>query len=130
MIISEIQNFKAARDPVVTSAVDILPISESSKQTDIENNHKTSDVNSIQRSEEIKEVTQEKIQRVSELMNDYIQSLQKDLKINVNNETGDIIVKVISGEDGKVIREIPSEELLALAARMEEIAGVIFDQIV
>ena len=63
-------------------------------------------------------------------MSNYVQSLQKDIKIQVNNDTGDIMVKVISEQDGKVIREIPSEEMLALAARMEEMAGAFFDQIV
>jgi uncharacterized FlaG/YvyC family protein len=72
--------------------------------------------------------TEEKIARISELMDSYVRSIQRDIKIQVNNETGDIMVKVISQETGKVIREIPSQEMLELAARMEEISGVFFDQ--
>ena len=61
-------------------------------------------------------------------MDSYVRSMQRDIKIQVNNSTGDISVKVISEETGKVIREIPSEEMLELAARMEEMSGVFFDQ--
>lgn len=128
MAISEIQGIKPIDDPVMP-AVTNIPISESFNQKDIENVVTGSEIKSIESDEAIK-ATEEKIQRVSELMNDYIQSLQKNIKIQVDNETGDIMVKVISEEDGKVIREIPSEEMLALASRMEEISGAFFDQIV
>jgi flagellar protein FlaG len=85
-------------------------------------------VNTEKRSKEVKKATNEKIARITELMDSYVRSIQKDIKIQVNSDTGDILVKVISEETGKVIREIPSQEMLALAARMEEISGVLFDQ--
>jgi flagellar protein FlaG len=85
-------------------------------------------VDTGKRSEEIKKTTDEKIARVTELMDNYVRSMQRDIKIQVNNSTGDISVKVISEETGKVIREIPSQEMLELAARMEEISGILFDQ--
>ena len=128
MAIFEIRNVKPINSPIMPSITNV-PISESFNQKDAENEITVPEINS-KGSDEIKKVTEDKIQRVSELMNDYIQSLQKNIKIQVNNETGDIMVKVISKEDGKVIREIPSEEMLTLAARMEEISGVFFDQVV
>ena len=73
------------------------------------------------------EIAQNKIDRIAKAMDNYIRSTDKDLKIKVHNETGQIMVKVISGEDGKVIREIPSEELLNLAAKVEEMTGVLFN---
>jgi flagellar protein FlaG len=129
MALSEIQNSKPIEDPVMPSITDI-PISGSLKQKDIESTYPVSEIDKSKRSEEIKKVTEEKIERVSELMNNYVQSLQKNIKIQVNNETGDVMVKVISEKDGKVIREIPSEEMLNLAARMEELAGAFFDKMV
>ncbi|NLD35392.1 MAG: flagellar protein FlaG [Desulfatiglans sp.] len=86
------------------------------------------EVNTEKRSKEVKEAADEKIARITELMESYVRSIQKDIKIQVNSNTGDISVKVISEETGKVIREIPSQEMLELAARMEEISGVLFDQ--
>ena len=69
-----------------------------------------------------------KIKRIAEAMENYVQSIQTNLKIQVRNETGDIIVKVISKEDGKLIRQIPPEQLLDLAAAMESMTGVLFNE--
>ena len=73
---------------------------------------------------------QPKIERVAQAMENYVDSLERDLKIQVHKGTGDIMVSVISKEDGKTIREIPPEELLDLAARMEEMTGVIVNEFV
>ena len=129
MALSEIQNLKPPEDTII-STINRITASESVKQTDLEKGITASFIDTGKLSEEVQKATEEKIQRVSELMNDYVHSLQKNITIQVDNETGDIMVKVISEEDGKVIREIPSEEILALAARMEEISGVFFDQVI
>ncbi|MGD8387684.1 MAG: flagellar protein FlaG [Desulfobacteraceae bacterium] len=61
--------------------------------------------------------------RVAEAMDKYVRSVQSDLQISIHDETGKIVVRVISRETGDVIREIPSEEMLKLAEKMEEMAG-------
>jgi len=71
---------------------------------------------------------QEKIECVAQAMDNYVNSIQRDLKIQVDGDTGDVMVKVISKEDGRVIREIPSEELLNLAAKMEQMTGALFNE--
>ncbi len=81
-----------------------------------------------QAAEQVNKATSEKISRIAEAMNSYVQSIQSDLKIQVNDKTGHIVVKVISRDTGKIIREIPPEELLDLASRMEELAGTFFDK--
>ena len=129
MAIYEIQDSNPVKAPLIP-AVSNIPISESDKQKNIEKGITASDIHSGKGAEEVKKATEEKIQRVSELMNDYVSSMQRDIKIQVDNDTGRIIVKVISEETGKVIREIPPKELLALAAKMEEISGAFFDEIV
>ena len=129
MALSEIQSYKNTQNSII-QAVNNIPISESIKTKDIENRLAVSHINLSKISEDAKKATEEKIQRISELINNYVRSLGRDIKIQVNNETGDVSVKVISEESGKVIREIPSEEMLKLAARIEELAGTFFDQIV
>jgi uncharacterized FlaG/YvyC family protein len=39
------------------------------------------------------------------------------------------MVKVISEKDGKVIREVPPEKFLDLAAKIEEFVGSLFNEI-
>jgi len=75
-----------------------------------------------------KEVPSEKIDRIASALLNYIRSVQTDLSIEVHRGTGKIMVQVISKSDGKVIREIPPEELLDLAAKIEEMVGVIFSK--
>jgi flagellar protein FlaG len=75
-----------------------------------------------------KEVPSEKIDQIALALANYVRSVQRDLRIEVHRGTGKIMVKVISKSDGKVIREIPPEELLDLAAKMEEVVGAIFNK--
>ena len=74
------------------------------------------------------EVASEKIDHIARALLNYVRSVQTDLSIEVHRGTGKIMVQVISKSDGKVIREIPAEELLDLAAKMEEVVGVIFNK--
>ncbi|MBN2418729.1 MAG: flagellar protein FlaG [Deltaproteobacteria bacterium] len=129
MPIYELQSVKPTKETSIP-AITNISVSESVKKKDIDYNESALEFNSGKISEEAKKATEEKIHRVSELMNDYVRSIQRDIQIKVDNKTGDVVVKVISKEDGKVIREIPPEELLALAAKMEELSGAFFDQIV
>jgi flagellar protein FlaG len=51
-----------------------------------------------------------------------------DLNFSVHEASGQIMVSVVDKETGDVIREIPSEALLDLAAKLQEVAGLIFDK--
>jgi flagellar protein FlaG len=53
-------------------------------------------------------------------INDYVQNLQRDLKFTVDEATGKDVVTVIDSESKEVIRQLPSEEALALARRLAE----------
>jgi len=53
-----------------------------------------------------------------------------DLHFSVHKSSGTIMVTVTEKASGKVIREIPSSETLHLAAKLEQMVGMIFDQTV
>ncbi|NLD35393.1 MAG: flagellar protein FlaG [Desulfatiglans sp.] len=106
----------------------ITPVSSSAN---IKNRALSAENNSKKEPQDIKlyiDSLSDKISRIAETMDSYVQSIQRDLKIKVDENTGKIIVKVISRENGKVIREIPPDELLDLAARIEEMTGILFDE--
>ena len=63
-------------------------------------------------------------------MNDLAQNLHRQLLFSIDDRTGDYFVKVVDKETDEVIREIPSEEMRELKARLEETTGVIFNDIV
>ncbi|MDQ1330090.1 MAG: flagellar protein FlaG [Thermodesulfobacteriota bacterium] len=51
-----------------------------------------------------------------------------DLNFSVHEASGKIMVTVVNEDTGKVIREIPSAEMLNLAAKLEEAIGLLFDK--
>ncbi len=51
-----------------------------------------------------------------------------DLQFTVHKPSGQTMVKVTDADTGEVIREIPPEGILNLAARLDEMVGLIFDQ--
>jgi len=51
-----------------------------------------------------------------------------DLQFTVDKPTGQLMVTVRNKSTGEVIREIPSSEVLKLAASIDEMIGIMFDQ--
>jgi len=56
---------------------------------------------------------------VSEI-NSLIRSVQRDLAFNVDQDSGRTIIRVIDSESGELIRQIPSEDLLAIATHLRD----------
>lgn len=51
-----------------------------------------------------------------------------NLKFAVDGDTGTLVVKVVDTETDQVIRQIPSEEMLALARNMDRLQGLLVKQ--
>ena len=58
-------------------------------------------------------------------LTEHVQNLQRALEFSVDKESGETVVKVVDSETKEVIRQIPSEELLAIANRLRSTAGVL-----
>jgi flagellar protein FlaG len=54
---------------------------------------------------------------------------QVDLQFSVHEGSGQMVVTVMDAQTGEVIREIPPSEQLNLAARLDEMIGLLFDQV-
>lgn len=69
--------------------------------------------------------------QVAELVADVQKNLNimhdVDLQFSVHEASGETIVTVTDENTGKVIREIPSSEVLQLAAKIDAMVGMIFD---
>jgi len=50
------------------------------------------------------------------------------LQFSIHEPTGRTVVKVVNKETDQTIREIPPEELLNLAAKLDEMLGILFDE--
>lgn len=73
---------------------------------------------------------QEMVEAV-ERLSDYVQHMSRDLQFSVDEESGKTIVRVLDSETGDIIRQIPSDELLAIskaiAENMESLSGLLLD---
>lgn len=56
-----------------------------------------------------------------------VQSLQRNLDFSVDDSTGQVVVQVLDGDSGKVVRQIPSEDILRLAERLDEMRSLLFE---
>ena len=56
-----------------------------------------------------------------------VQGLQRDLNFSVDDSTGQVVVQVLDGDSGKVVRQIPSEDILRLAERLDEMRSLLFE---
>jgi flagellar protein FlaG len=76
----------------------------------------------------VKENPQVTEEMLSELERDIETIHSIGLKFSKHSETGRTMIKVMDKQNEKLIREIPSEEVLNLAAKIEEMIGILFDK--
>ncbi|MFH1625836.1 MAG: flagellar protein FlaG [Pseudomonadota bacterium] len=78
--------------------------------------------------DEVVEFKAEVIEKVVENINKYLESTDNRLSFNVDGPSGRIAVKIINNVSGEVLREIPPEQILKLAAKTKEIIGLLFNE--
>ena len=68
------------------------------------------------------------IEKAAEQLQQFVQSMGRDLNFSVDSVTGYNIVRVVDSSTGELIRQLPSEELLRLAKSMETLKNVLVSQ--
>ncbi len=56
-----------------------------------------------------------------------LEKLNVRLVFNLDEDTKEVVVKVVDPQTNEVIRQIPPEELLEIRKRLDEIMGILFD---
>lgn len=59
-------------------------------------------------------------------MQSFVQAIKRDLNFRIDESSGRVVVQVLDGGSGDVVRQIPSEEALELAARLEDMRSLLF----
>ncbi|WP_022670164.1 flagellar protein FlaG [Hippea alviniae] len=67
------------------------------------------------------------LKKIIDKINENVNRLNKEVKFVYNDTLKSLIVKVIDEKTGKVIREIPPQEVVNLQKKLSEIVGIIFD---
>lgn len=61
---------------------------------------------------------------VVENLNDFAQSVRRNLAFSMQNDTGKVVVEVTDSSTGELIRKIPSEEALELSERIADVRSL------
>lgn len=64
------------------------------------------------------QVSVEQVTEAAEELNRYVQGEQRDLNFQVHEDTGKVVVRVVDRSSGELIRQIPNEVVLELAAKV------------
>lgn len=70
----------------------------------------------------------EQIERAVEEIRRVVAPVAQDLQFSVDAETGRTLVRVLDGTTKEVIRQIPSEEVLAIARALGRMQGVLLKE--
>jgi flagellar protein FlaG len=73
--------------------------------------------------------TKEGVESVAKVIEDYANDVHNvGLRFQVHEDTGKFVIRVIDERTNEVVREVPPENLLDLAAKMEEMMGMLYDE--
>ncbi|SHJ67101.1 flagellar protein FlaG [Paramaledivibacter caminithermalis] len=89
---------------------------------------RSSENNGSSRREEDIPLSEKTIKEAVDKANKKLVLADRKFELSINDETNDIIVKVINKETDEVVREIPSEKILDMVAKMMELAGLFVDE--
>jgi flagellar protein FlaG len=68
------------------------------------------------------------VQRAAEAINEQLRAAAQNIRFSVDEETGKTVVRVVDAETGDLIRQIPTEEAMAISRSLARLQGVLFDQ--
>tara|TARA_R110002124_G_scaffold95875_2_gene240170 strand:- start:574 stop:978 length:405 start_codon:yes stop_codon:yes gene_type:complete len=77
--------------------------------------------------EQSPEVERDQLQTAVSDLQDFIQSVRRDINFNLDEESGRVVVNVTEAASGDVIRQLPSEEALRLSENLSEIRSLLFE---
>ena len=66
------------------------------------------------------QVSREALDKVVSELKAYVQNSQRNLDFHVDDRTGRVVVQVVDATNDSVIRQIPSEQMIALSHRLQD----------
>lgn len=73
-------------------------------------------------------VTIPKIESVTRQIDSFLRSINKSLQFRVDQATGQMIVTIRDDETGEVIRQVPGEDAVRIAQRIEDTLSAMLDE--
>jgi flagellar protein FlaG len=69
--------------------------------------------------------TKEQLEQAAARVKEVLRGTTSHLEIEIDHDLNKAVVKILSGESGEIIRQIPAQELLDLAKHLDEPKGLL-----
>jgi len=74
-----------------------------------------------------KPMTAEELAKAVAVVEVHLAQMGNRLGLSLHKETDDVLVRITDRESGELIKQFPSEEIVKLRQKLEELAGLIFE---
>lgn len=75
---------------------------------------------SVDEAPKVQQVSVEQLKSEVARVNDYVQTVQRDLQFSVDEELDRTVIRVVDSDSGELIRQIPDDIFLELARRLKD----------
>jgi len=106
-------------EPKVTSSVGNTDI----EQQNITKYEEASKTQNTAVKADVKETSLELVKSAAAQGNSILQATNRNLEFQVDESTKKVVVKIVDSKSGDVVRQIPSEDMLAFIKRMQDLEG-------
>jgi flagellar protein FlaG len=69
--------------------------------------------------------TKEKLEQAAARVKEVLRGTTSRLEIEIDSDSNKAVIRILNGESGEVIRQIPAQELLDLAKHLDEPKGLL-----
>jgi flagellar protein FlaG len=77
---------------------------------------------------EEKKVSEQDVKKIVHEINEHLQLSNTELNFSVDEESKKMVMKVVNKTTGELIRQIPAEDALRLAAHISKLLGILVDE--
>lgn len=82
-------------------------------------------VTSVSQTAPSKEPTREQLNHAMQEVQKAVAPVAQELQFSIDKDTGRTVVKVMDTETHKMVRQIPSEEIMAMAQQLSKLQGLL-----
>jgi len=116
----DISNIVAVR-PLVREIKDAQKVKESVNQEASVNSVTTGDDENSKLKPKVSSLAE--VRKLAEEGNKILENVQRNLQFKVDDSTKQVVMSIVDKRTGEVIKQIPSEDVLSLARRMQDLNG-------
>jgi flagellar protein FlaG len=115
----------ASSPSMIHSKVDLAQTPLKASVPDAELKRNTAIEQAVEQDVTKNEQNPSKLAQVATELSDMMSMMRKGLAFKVDENSGQAVVTVLDRDTGDVIRQMPSEEALALAEKLSEVTGLL-----